>query len=163
MTVLAFGEALDRMGLDIAEAVVERVRSDFVKVPSVAQLYEVARDIRDEQQRPTPRLALTASQVFEAMPQEIRDKVHAMTDPDRKRREREAEIAENNAEWERKKAIARMARRRTDICHGTGKIPIELENGMRVCPDCGVEVPDLIVEAIPEPKRRRSWRTGEVA
>jgi hypothetical protein len=48
MSVIAIAESLERMGFDIAEAVIERARAELVKPPSIAQLYEVAHDIRVE-------------------------------------------------------------------------------------------------------------------
>lgn len=161
MNVHALAETLERVGLDIAPAVVERAKTDFIKPPSSAQLYEIAREVRAETE---PRQALPQmTLVGIEMPEEIRVRVQEMIDPNRKRAEREAAIAEENAEWERKKQAARLARRRTDVCTGTGKDVLELTDGRRVCPDCGVEIPDIIAEPIPKAERRRSWKTGEMA
>lgn len=162
INVLALADTLERIGLDIALEVVERAKVEFAKPPSSAQLYAVAREVREEVSRPEPAPMLPMAEPV-PMPEEIRVKVLAMTDPDRKRAEREAEIVEENAEWERKRLAARMARRRTDVCDGTGKNVVELEDGRRVCPSCGVEVPDIEAEPVPKPQRRRSWRTGELA
>ena len=165
MNVLALADTLERMGLDVAPEVVERARSELERPPSSATLYAIAREVRaevDESERRTNQPTLAAAEAVE-MPEDIRQRVHEMTDPDRKRREREAEIAEQDAEWEQKKTAARFARERKDFCNGTGKPVVELEDGKRICPDCGVEIADIIAEPLPKPRRRRSWRTGEVA
>jgi hypothetical protein len=76
MAVLAIAEALDRMGLDIAEPVVERARAEIVKIPSVAQLYDVADEIRSEAREERP--ALLPGQFIEAMPDHVREKWNAL-------------------------------------------------------------------------------------
>jgi hypothetical protein len=161
MNILALGDTLERIGLDIAPQVVERAKADLSRPPSSAQLYAIAREVRVEVAPPPPKLYLALSEGVE-MPEEIQAKVHEMTDPDRKRADRDAEIAEQDAEWKRKKEAARFARKRLDFCNGTGKIPVQ-RDGKQFCPDCGVEIPDIIAEPLPKPDRRTSWRTGEKA
>lgn len=77
MSVIAISEALDRMGLDIAEPVVERVRSEQLKPPSIAELYEVARQVRRESEE-RERPALTPGQFVEQMPPEVLEKWRAL-------------------------------------------------------------------------------------
>lgn len=76
MAVLAIAEALGRMGLDIAELVVERARAEIVKIPSVAQLYDVADEIRSETREKQP--VLSPGQFVEAMPDHVREKWNAL-------------------------------------------------------------------------------------
>jgi hypothetical protein len=77
MSVLAIAESLDRMGLDIAEPVVERIRSEHFKPPSVAELYETARQVRKEtSEREQP--ALTPGEFVEQMPPEVLEKWRAL-------------------------------------------------------------------------------------
>jgi hypothetical protein len=137
MAVAALAESLDRMGLDIAEAVVERARTELVRVPSVAQLYEVARDIRveaAEQDRP----ALPSAEEFvSAMPDEVREKWHATQakwsgDLDR-------DVVAEDAEWQRVKTATLALLRMHGTCLGTDKPPVQVD-GMLVCPVCRVEV-----------------------
>lgn len=139
MSVVAIAESLDRMGLDIAEAVIERARAELVKPPSIAQLYEVAHDIHVETaERDRPALP-SAEEFVSAMPDDIRAKVRAMVDPDRKRREREAEIADQDADWQRVKTATLARLRMHGTCLGTDKPPVQVD-GMLVCPVCRVEV-----------------------
>jgi hypothetical protein len=78
MAVVAIAEALDRIGADIAEDVVERARSEIVRVPSVAQLYEVAREIRIEAKPIQP--TLTPGEFLAEMPPDVKERVVAMQD-----------------------------------------------------------------------------------
>jgi hypothetical protein len=163
INILALADTFERMGMDIAPAVAEQAREDFERPPSSAQLYGIAREIRaaeierEHWMRPTLEAAAAL-----AMPLEIVEKVKVMIDPERRRREREDEITAQDAEWARKKAAARHGARMAGTCNGTGKIPIEREDGTHVCPDCGTEILDISAEPLPKPRRRHSWRTGEV-
>ncbi len=139
MAVAALAESLDRMGLDVAEPVVERARTELVRVPSVAQLYEVAREIRkeiDEREHP----ALSPGELLSAMPPEVRQRVKRMherwdAEPDR-------DVVAEEAEWQRVKTATLAMLRMHGTCLGTDKPPVEVEGGMFVCPVCRVEVVD---------------------
>jgi hypothetical protein len=79
LNVLAVADSLDRCGMDIASIVVDRARFEFLKPPSVAQIYELARTIRTEiDEEEHPRFALTPGEFVEEMPPEVREKVAAM-------------------------------------------------------------------------------------
>ena len=160
MNVLALADTLDRIGMDIAEQVVDHARLEVTRPPSSAQLYAIARQIRAELDDREQKMRQPVLPPGTEMPAEVREHIRRMVDPERKRREADAEIAEQDAEWQRKKAAVRSMRR-MDVCAGVGKIPVELEDGTRVCPDCGTEVPDIIAPPIPKPDRRTSWKTGE--
>jgi rubrerythrin len=140
MSMLALAESLDRIGDDIAEAVAERARSELIKPPSVAQLYEIAREIRKEiDEREHPALAASEFRENIPMPDDIRAKVRAMVDPDRKRKEAEADIAAQDAEWQRRKAAAMAAVRLRGVCDGVGQKAVQVD-GKWVCPGCGEPV-----------------------
>jgi hypothetical protein len=138
MSVVAIAESLDRMGLDIAEAVIERARAELVKPPSIAQLYEVAHDIRVEAaERDRPALP-SAEEFVSAMPDEVREKWHATQakwagDLDR-------DVVAEDAEWQRVKRATLARLRMHGTCLGTDKPPVAID-GMLVCPVCRVEVP----------------------
>jgi hypothetical protein len=105
MAVVALAEALDRIGADIAEAVVDRARSEIVKVPSVAQLYEVAREVRTESKPVQP--TLTPGEFLAEMPADVKERVVAM-------QERWAsEVVEDRegreAEWQQKMGAIRAS------------------------------------------------------
>jgi hypothetical protein len=140
MSVVAIAESLDRMGLDVAEAVIERARAELVKPPSIAQLYEVARDIRVEAaERDHPALP-SAEEIVSEMPDEVREKWHAMQAGWAGAEERD--IAAEDAEWERRKAASLAGLRMEGTCLGTDKPPV-LVDGKLVCPVCQVEVVDV--------------------
>lgn len=158
MNVLALADTLERIGMDIAPEVAERARLELLKPPSSAQLYTIAREIRDEQTK-LERAFQLPSAVGVQMPLEIRQMVEEMTE--RWKVEATEDDDERELEWERVKEASRRARKRSDICQGTGKVPVE-RDGKRVCPDCGVEVPDILVSMPAKgEKHRKSWRTGE--
>ena len=151
MSVVAIAESLDRMGLDIAEAVIERARAELVKPPSIAQLYEVARDIRVEAaERDHPALP-SAEEIVSEMPDEVRERWHAMQASWVGAEERD--ITAEDAEWERRedrsgdvglrrKAATLAGLRMEGTCLGTDKPPV-LVDGKLVCPVCQVEVEDV--------------------
>jgi hypothetical protein len=137
MSVIALAESLDRMGLDIAEAVVERARTELVKPPSIAQLYEVAHDIRVEEAGDRPALPASEGEIVAEMPDEVREKWHSL----------QAKWAEDvgrdlvaeEAEWQRVKTATLALLRMHGTCLGTDKPPVAVD-GMLVCPVCRVEV-----------------------
>jgi hypothetical protein len=86
-------------------------------------------------------LPASAAELAEAMPDDIRAKVRAMVDPDRKRKEREAELADQDADWQRVKTATLARLRVHGTCLGTDKPPVEVD-GVYVCPVCRVEVVD---------------------
>jgi len=141
MAVAALAESLDRMGLDIAEAVVERARTELVRVPSVAQLYEVAREIREET-TVYDRPALPAGAEAEAleMPQEARDAIARLREK-WSGDELDRDVATEDAEWQRVKTATLARLRMHGTCLGTDKPPVEVD-GVYVCPVCHVEVVD---------------------
>ena len=158
MNVLALADTLERIGMDIAAEVAERARHDLKKPPSSAALYAIAHEIREERNHLERSYELPAA-VGVQMPLEVRQMVEEMTE---RWKVDEAELdVERELEWERVKEASRRARKRSDICQGTGKAPVE-RDGKRVCPDCGVEVPDILV-SVPAKgeKHRKSWKTGE--
>jgi hypothetical protein len=136
MAVAALAESLDRMGLDVAEPVVERARTELVRVPSVAQLYEVAREIRkeiDEREHP----ALSPGEFLSAMPPEVRERVDRMHE--RWGAEPERDVVAEDVEWQHVKATTLAMLRMEGTCLGTDKPPVQID-GMLVCPVCRVEV-----------------------
>jgi hypothetical protein len=159
MAVAAYADALDRMGLDIAEDVVDRARTEIVKVPSVAQLYEVARELRLEHAKAeqTPLYALPVGEVLAEWPAEVTEKVHSMIEGSKV--DAEAEAKANDAEWERTKSKVHSRPRLAGVCTGAGQQVVEID-GKRVCPACGVEVPDIIVDRVPESRRESTFRKG---
>jgi hypothetical protein len=143
MNVLAVADTLDYCGIDIAAEVVGRARFEFKKPPSTGQIHELSREIRGERVAENlPSLALAAGEFVEQMPDDVRERVREMVAgwADEEERDHDAE----NAEWERKKAAALFGPRMHGVCDGAGKAPVVID-GKRVCPDCRVEVPDLVV------------------
>lgn len=135
MVVVAIAESLDRMGLDIAEAVVDRARTEIVKIPSVAQLYEVAREVRIEvEAREFRQPALPAGEEVAAWPPEVAEKVHAMIEGHKVIVEEQ--IAVDTAEWERIKRDVAASARLAGVCDGSGKDAM-MVNGEWCCPGCG--------------------------
>jgi hypothetical protein len=153
MTVLAIGDSLDRIGLDIAVELVDRARTEFLKAPSVAEIHELARDIRREaEESDHSTLALSPGEFLAEMPPEVRERVLAM-------QEKWAQIDDEDeidpdAEWQRRLQVARQfgSLQNVKACSGAGQVPVERE-GKLTCPDCDVEVPDHIVRI---PKREAS-------
>ena len=146
MNVLAFAETFERMGMDIAPEVAKQAMEDHDRPPSSAQLYKIAREIRievGENEWRANRPALAEIEGVE-MPEELRTKVCEMTDPLRKLKKREAEIKLEDIEWERTKDRLRARPTMTGACTGSNKIPVE-RDGKRWCPDCGMEVEDILV------------------
>jgi hypothetical protein len=149
MAVAALAESLDRIGLDIAERVVERARGEIIRVPSVAQLYEVAREIRTEiVEREHP--ALSPGEFVSEMPPEVRDKWHALQS------KWVAEVARDHdaedADWARTRA--RVRPRLRGVCSGAGKPAVKVDDKW-VCPGCG--------EPIDEGCRPSNARENEVS
>lgn len=161
MNVLALADTFERLGLDVVPEIVERAKVEFTRPPSSAQLYEIAGQIRRESEREWREPALQSAVDVVGMPDDIRERIVELFDPGRKRERREAEVAEENADWERKKQAARFVRR-VKTCDGTGRVPVE-RGGKLFCPDCGVEIPDIVVQPVPKVARRKSWKTGELA
>jgi hypothetical protein len=139
MAVAALAESLDRMGLDIAEAVVERARTELVRVPSVAQLYEVAHEIRQEtvvHERPSLPAGDEATAL--EMPQEARDAIARLREK-WSGNDLERDVVAEDAEWQRVKTATLARLRMHGTCLGTDKPPVQVD-GMLVCPVCRVEV-----------------------
>ena len=133
MSVLAIAESLDR--IDEAEAVVDRARTEFSKPPSVAQLYEVATEIRRQADVPD-RYALSPGVVMAEMPPDVREKIAALHD---KLALPERDYEEEDREWQRRKAAVLSRGRLHGVCVGAGRLA-ERREGLMVCPDCGIEV-----------------------
>lgn len=132
MTVLALAESLDRMGLDIAEPVVERARSEFVRVPSVAQLYEVARQIREE--APETKAQLPMGEFMEQMPGEVRVKIEALH---AKWEGLERDYAAEDVEWRRRKAAVMAGPRMAGQPEPTGPLIVDEIPPDMPCDRCG--------------------------
>lgn len=131
----ALAESLDRMGLDIAEDVVERARTEITRVPSVAQLYEVAREVRAERAAIVrePIAALPPGEVLASMPAEVAEKVRAM-------HERwDAEVVRDEtaetAAWETYKREVKSRPPVRGVCAGVGRRAVAIE-GRLCCPAC---------------------------
>jgi hypothetical protein len=148
----AVADTLERCGMDIAAALVDRARFEFTKPPSAAQLHELAREIRFEadEAEHVPIAALPAGEILAEMPPDVRERVKRMqaswADED------ERTQAERDEEWQRKKdAMLRGPLMRKGpaseggkICDGTNEVPVK-RGGKFYCPGCDVEVPDIII------------------
>ncbi len=149
MNVLAIADSLDRIGLNTAAEVVDRARTEILRVPSVAQLYQLATEVREEAVAAEVPPMLPPGEVLTSMPNDVREAVMRMHERWAENVERTLE--EEDAEWQRVKATTLARPRLRGVCNGAGKPVVEID-GKRVCPDCGVEVPDLIVRL---PKKQR--------
>lgn len=136
MSIGALAEAFDRMGLDIAADVALRVQSENEKPPSVATLFETAREVRAERGRAEqpPLYALPAGEVLEEWPPEVAEKVHAMIEGHKV--DVEEQIAADTAEWERIKRATKASLRLAGACDGSGKDAVKID-GQWCCPGCG--------------------------
>ena len=100
MSVLAIAEALDAIGSEM-ERVTDEARHEFTKPPSVAQLDDVARRVRADEE--PPKLLLPVREILEEMPAEIREKVRGLTE----KWSLEAELRrEDPASIERRRVLA---------------------------------------------------------
>jgi hypothetical protein len=135
MHVLSAAEELGRYPDKLADEVVSRVRAEFCNPPSVAEIVEVASDIRRE--HPEPRLALVrSSEDLEEleMPEEVRRRIHELI-------ERWAE--ENEAptqDWEAVKAAVLAGPRLRDGCSARVGEPTIRKGGHVYCPGCGEDL-----------------------
>jgi hypothetical protein len=141
MSVLAVGEAVDRIGEDIAETVVEMARNENSKPPSVAELYAIARRVRNDQ---APHRLTLPSVDGIPMPPDIKAKYVRMVENlagERVARmvDHEREVEEVDEEWRRLRAASLKTLRDVRSCPGFGQAPVERE-GKWVCPGCDVEV-----------------------
>lgn len=155
MNTVAIGECLDNIGDNIAETVVGMARLELDKPPSVAQLYALARLVRAED---TPRRMELPEVDAIPMPEPLREKfVQMVENPGGYRvaqlNEREREREEEETEWRRRRAASVAVTRDLRSCSGFGKAPLEVD-GKRVCPGCGVEVPDIEIQGLPPTRRK---------
>lgn len=142
----------------VAAAAEDRITSSSPFMPKVGEIMDAVREARaiaPTRERP----ALSAAEGI-SMPHDIREKWMPMLNKVTRAKEIEAGYAEEDAEWQRRKGAALAGVRMAGACAGTGKMPVEMEDGKRLCPDCGTEILDIIAEPLPKPKRRRSWKTG---
>jgi len=143
-TVMAWATELEPFDFGDAQEAARRLSRDY-HYPVLAELIGLVDEVRLERlDAEVPHLALPASEaeIAEVMPEDIRAKVRAMVDPDRKRKEAEAEQAEGDAEWRRVKAASLARLRMHGTCLGTSKPAVEVD-GKMVCPVCRIEIEDV--------------------
>jgi hypothetical protein len=160
-TVMAWATELEPFDFGDAQEAARRLSRDY-RYPVLAELIGLVDEVRRERldaEDARPALPASEAEFLEVMPEDVRERVHAMHERwDVREQAAEAEI---ETDWRRRKA-ALLAGSGGKSCNATGAIPV-IRDGKPVCPDCGVEVRDVEAEPLPPVRRRRSWKTGELA
>jgi hypothetical protein len=141
MHVLSAAEELGNYPDDIADEIVARIRADFRSPPSVAEIVEVAGEVRRE--RNQSQLALSRASVdveVTEMPPEVREKVKSLL-------ERWAEDQGPEQDWEAVKASVLHGARLKDGCSAVVGEPAVIRDSHSYCPQCGEDLdPDCMPE-----------------
>ena len=136
-TVIAWATELEPHDFGDAQEAARRLSRDFT-YPVLAELIGLVDEVRRERSV-AERPALPAAEVVAEMPEDIREKWHALMAGWSDKGTRD--LAAEDAEWQRVKTATIARLRMTGTCLGTDKPPVEVEGGVYVCPVCRVEVP----------------------
>lgn len=160
-TVMAWATELGPFDFADAQEAARRLSRDY-RYPVLAELIGLVDEVRVERldaEDARPALPASEAEYLEAMPADVRARVEAMHE--RWAEHEQVAEAEIETDWRRRKT-ALMAGSGGKSCNATGAIPV-MRDGKRVCPDCGMEIRDVEAELLPPVRRRRSWKTGELA
>jgi hypothetical protein len=154
--VEAWRDELANYSDHVSELIVDRLTGRMDDPPAVAQIRECADEVRGTTASPSrsleaPDNALSLSEFLEANPRmrAVLERIHE-----------HAEEPGDSAAVEdvAAKIAALKVVRHPDACAGSGK-PVAKVDGRAVCPDCGADVPDIIVnlpKKTPQKERERA-------
>lgn len=140
-TVIAWATELEPFDFGDAQEAARRLSRDYT-YPVLAELIGLVDEVRRERQTheaPPPALPASEGEIVAEMPENIREKWHALMAGWTERTTRD--LAAEDVEWQRVKTATLARLRMQGTCLGTDKAPVEVEGGVFVCPVCRVEVP----------------------
>ena len=140
-TVRAWADELEPYDFGDAQEAARRMSREL-RYPVLAEMIGLLDEVRRERMAAeTPRPALPASEaeVVAGMPDDVRERWHALQATWAGTEERDT--AAEDAEWQRRKTASLAGLRMEGTCLGTDKPPV-LVDGRLVCPVCQIEVVD---------------------
>lgn len=139
-TVLAWATELEPHDFGDAQEAARRLSREL-RYPVLAEMLGYVDEVRRERlarETPSPALPASEAEVVAEMPEDVREKWHALQA--KWAGEGDRDIAAEDAEWQRTKTATLARLRMHGTCLGTNKPPVEVD-GVLVCPVCRVEVP----------------------